>query len=127
MLAAAWESCPDGAPDSQAAKVDALGLARWFDPIILTGATPAYRKPATAGFAAIAESWTMAGSALAYVADNPRKDFEGPRALGWRTVRLRTEGQVTRAYEPTHAGQRADVEVRDIAAAARYLLSSDAG
>jgi putative hydrolase of the HAD superfamily len=27
-----------------------------------------------------------------YVADNPIKDFAGPRRLGWRTVRIRRPG-----------------------------------
>ena len=27
-----------------------------------------------------------------YVADNPRKDFLAPRALGWRTLRVRRPG-----------------------------------
>jgi putative hydrolase of the HAD superfamily len=106
----------DGPLASQTAKATALGLSRWFDPIVFTAALgPGAGKPATAGFASIARAWDLAPEALAYVADNPEKDFAGPRALGWLTVRLRQPGQLRYELEPQGEALRPDVEIRAIA------------
>src|SRR5207342_628631 len=62
----------DGPLASQSAKVAALDLDRWFQPIIVTARHgPEFAKPGTAGFEAIASEWGMPGHQLAYVADNP--------------------------------------------------------
>ncbi len=90
----------DGAPEGQRAKVRALGLERWFAPIVLTGSLgAAHAKPATAGFDAIGRDWGLGPSELAYVADNPAKDFAGPRRLGWTTIRLRHARQLRSTLE----------------------------
>jgi putative hydrolase of the HAD superfamily len=103
----------DGPARSQAAKAEALGLDRWFDPIILTAAHgDDFEKPNSAGFESIARSWGMAGHQLAYVGDNPAKDFAGPRRLGWRTIRVRHAGQLHYDAEPAAGGDRPDVEIR---------------
>ncbi len=102
----------DGPAASQSAKAAALRLERWFDPIILTGTLGAkFAKPATAGFELIARAWCVDGSTLAYVADNPAKDFAGPRLLGWTTVRLRHPQQLRFSLEPTNAASRPDLEI----------------
>lgn len=103
----------DGPPVSQGAKARALELERWFDPIILTGALgEGYAKPATAAFERISQQWGIADHALAYVADNPEKDFAGPRRLGWTTIRLRDQRQLRFALEPTQADSGPDLEIR---------------
>ena len=105
----------DGPVRSQAAKADALGLGRWFDPVLLTSASgTAFHKPGTAGFEAIARGWTLSPAELVYVADNPAKDFAGPRALGWLTVRLRHECQLRYALEPVGDADRPEIEVASI-------------
>jgi len=102
----------DGPAASQAAKARALGLERWFDPIVLTGALgPEFGKPATAGFERIEGAWDERGPALAYVADNPEKDFIGPRRLGWATIRIRRPAQLRAGLEPVDDGARPDAEV----------------
>lgn len=102
----------DGPAESQAAKVAALRLARWFDPIILTGSLgPDFVKPGTTGFEAIARAWRLPARSLVYVADNPEKDFVGPRALGWMTVRFREPEQLRHGLEPGSEAHRADVEI----------------
>ena len=79
------------------------------------GHDPAWVKPGTAGFEAIASGWDLSGQRLAYVADNPKKDFIGPRRLGWRTVRLQAPEQLRVDVEPTTADQRADHVVHTVA------------
>jgi len=102
----------DGPAVSQAAKVDALDLVRWFEPIVLTGALgDGFVKPSTAGFALFSDAWTIPAGELAYVADNPAKDFAGPRRLGWTTVRLRTAGQLRFALEAVDDAYGPDIEI----------------
>jgi putative hydrolase of the HAD superfamily len=102
----------DGPVASQSAKARALGLHQWFDPIVLTGALGAtYAKPASAGFNLVADAWGTGGSTLGYVADNPEKDFVGPRRLGWMTIRLRQPQQLRYALEPANPSFRPDIEV----------------
>lgn len=102
----------DGPVASQRAKATALGLDAWFDPVILTEACgPGYPKPGRLGFERIAQAWQLPGEQLAYVADNPLKDFGAPRALGWRTIRLRMPQQLSWAVEAPDPGDRADLEV----------------
>jgi putative hydrolase of the HAD superfamily len=114
----------DGPFAGQAAKVLALGLDQWFDPIVLTGALgPAYFKPAPDGFDVIARAWDEAGPALAYVADNPEKDFVGPRALGWATIRFRRPEQLRYAVEAPTPAHRPDVELATPAELLSWLRS----
>ncbi|GAA2559037.1 HAD family hydrolase [Winogradskya consettensis] len=81
----------DGPVVSQAAKVRALGLSAFASSIVLTDALgPGCGKPSPQGFLRIAKE--TGASSLAYVADNPAKDFAGPGRLGWTTVRVRREG-----------------------------------
>jgi putative hydrolase of the HAD superfamily len=115
----------DGPAASQAAKATALGLDRWFDPIILTGALgAAYAKPATAGFELISSAWGVPGQTLAYVADNPAKDFAGPRQLGWTTIRLRDPLQLRFSLEPAEPAFRPDAEIEALDELLRLLPSA---
>jgi len=110
----------DGPPASQRSKVIALGLDRWFDPIVLTGTLgPGYAKPATGGFEQIARAWGMPGHALVYVADNPEKDFAGPRSLGWTTIRLRHARQLRHSVEPVDDASSPDLEIHSLTELAR--------
>jgi putative hydrolase of the HAD superfamily len=91
----------DGPINSQRAKARALGLDRWFDPVLLTEARgPGFHKPGDLGFREIATTWNLPAESLAYVADNPMKDFAAPRRLGWATIRLRLPAQLRHALEP---------------------------
>jgi putative hydrolase of the HAD superfamily len=114
----------DGPAASQGAKAVALGLEHWFDPIILTSVLGAgFEKPATAGFERIEEEWGLAGRALVYVADNPAKDFAGPRRLGWATIRLRHPGQLRFRLEATGADHRPDVDLQTPADVLDWVVS----
>ena len=83
----------DGPCASQKAKAAALDLARWCRPIVLTEELgPGLGKPHPAAFQLVEAESGHHGPACAYVADNPRKDFQAPRALSWRTIRIRRPG-----------------------------------
>jgi putative hydrolase of the HAD superfamily len=80
----------DGRPAAQWAKIDILGLRNRFDAIVVTSELgPAFGKPSTRPFEMMSEKLNSRGSNIAYVADNPCKDFIGPNALGWRTIQVR--------------------------------------
>ncbi len=98
----------DGPLASQAAKAEALDVARYADPVILTDRWgKAFWKPHTRAFKAVAEAFALPPERLVYVGDNPEKDFHVSTTLGWTTVRLRLPEQVRYAlahetYPPTH-------------------------
>ncbi|MEI9951366.1 MAG: HAD family hydrolase [Pseudomonadota bacterium] len=80
----------DGPSASQNAKVNALGLRERVSHVIVTADHgPGWGKPGLPGFRALEQALSSHGKDCVYFADNPLKDFEGPRALGWRTVRVR--------------------------------------
>ncbi|MEL6373137.1 MAG: HAD family hydrolase, partial [Pseudomonadota bacterium] len=81
----------DGHAATQAAKVDALGIARRFEEIIYTGGLGpdrAFHKPHPRAFELMASALAAPHGDLVYVGDNPAKDFVAPNALGWRTVQV---------------------------------------
>lgn len=80
----------DGPAVSQRAKSEALGLDRWIGTTVFTADLgDGLGKPHTRAFEIVQEATGCAPGACTYVADNPAKDFAGPKALGWRTVRVR--------------------------------------
>jgi putative hydrolase of the HAD superfamily len=85
----------DGFRRTQERKVEALGLVERLRPIVYTDSFGrAMWKPHPRGFTAIQDRLGLQPHQLAYVADNPLKDFVTPRRLGWRTIRVRRpEGQ----------------------------------
>jgi putative hydrolase of the HAD superfamily len=112
----------DGPVASQSAKAQVLGLDRWFDPVLLTGSRgTGFAKPGIRGFQAIADAWKLAPKDLAYVGDNPEKDFAGPRALGWLTVRVRNANQIRYTLEPPGDSFRPEIEIADMAEVMPWL------
>jgi putative hydrolase of the HAD superfamily len=82
----------DGPAASQSRKVRALGLNGLAGTIVLTGELgPGKGKPAIDAFQLIERTQQVMGPACVYVADNPDKDFAGPKQLGWHTIRVRRE------------------------------------
>jgi putative hydrolase of the HAD superfamily len=81
----------DGPALSQSQKVRALGLQKVGGPVVLTEVLgEEFRKPSRRAFEYVQK--IVNGARCVYVADNPRKDFVGPKELGWFTVRVRREG-----------------------------------
>ena len=102
----------DGPLPSQRAKVLALELETFAEPVICTSALGVgFGKPHPKAFEMIAKHHQAKGSELVYVADNPLKDFIAPRSLGWRTIRLRREGGLHCALP---SGNDVDVELENM-------------
>lgn len=84
----------DGFLEAQRRKVEALGLDRWADPILLTDQWGRdHWKPCPMAFERVQEAFGLGPEQLVYVGDNPTKDFQAPNRLGWHTVRLAMPGQ----------------------------------
>lgn len=98
----------DGRSVTQRNKIAALGLEGRFGCVIISEEV-GYTKPDHAGFIIVERAFPEA-SDFTYIADNPRKDFIAPNALGWRTIQLDDDGRnihgqrvpVPRSATPTH-------------------------
>lgn len=96
----------DGPVASQRAKYQALGLVPWIDCPIFTQEIGA-PKPALCAFQLVAWTLNTPETACVYIADNPHKDFAGPKALGMHTIRIRRPGSL---HESTPSGADVDEE-----------------
>lgn len=102
----------DGPVSSQRAKVRALSLERWTPLVVCTAMLgPGRAKPHTAAFEQVQEALGVDGKGCVYVADDPAKDFAGPRALGWQTVRIRRRLGLHAAIE---SGSDVDYEIASL-------------
>jgi putative hydrolase of the HAD superfamily len=111
----------DGFLGVQQRKIDALGLEARVPLIVLTDAFGrTFWKPNPKAFQTVMQAMPGEAAGYVYVADNPRKDFLGPRGLGWRTVRIRRLGGEHVAYEPTPA-EAADHEIGSLLELKRLL------
>jgi putative hydrolase of the HAD superfamily len=112
----------DGPANSQSKKILALGLRDYFDSIHLTDEWGLeFRKPNPRAFETIMTDWGLRPSELVYTGDNPRKDFVAPRALGWRTARLRVKEQQHFGLEAESLEFSADREFTSIGDLVHWL------
>ncbi|HKR55780.1 MAG TPA: HAD family hydrolase [Gemmatimonadales bacterium] len=83
----------DGRVRTQGAKLKALGIDRLATRIVITGRWGIrYAKPHPRAFRWMERTFKLPGTACTYVGDNPAKDFQAPRAMGWRVIRMRRPG-----------------------------------
>lgn len=80
----------DGLASVQKNKVKALDIETFFNKIIYTdelgnGKT----KPSSYPFQKIADTFRLSPSRIAYIGDNPHKDFIGAKRIGMKTVRIK--------------------------------------
>ena len=112
----------DGVVRAQLAKMEALGLLAGFDAVILTGRWGRdFWKPHPRAFETVEDELGMPGDRLAYVADNPAKDFIAPNRRGWTSIRLRMEGQLHYEAEPMQSDSHPQVELSSLAGLIRLL------
>lgn len=112
----------DGPLVSQQTKVDALGVAELVDYVVLTDAMGRECwKPSPAGFERLARELELEHCELAYIGDNPTKDFIAPNTLGWQTIRLRLAGQLRELEEPRNKQAAPRHDVNTIPALAALL------
>lgn len=81
----------DGNKQVQANKVKALGIAPYFKRIFITHRFGVHHaKPSTYCFERIQMAEKQPWNQMAYIGDNPNKDFVNLNKLGMVTIRLRT-------------------------------------
>ena len=99
----------DGPIDSQHAKSHSLGLLPWIEFPLYTSEL-GIPKPALAPFQLVAKFFDLPYKNCIYFADNPKKDFIAPHALGMRTVRIRRPGSL---HYDLLSGDDVDFEIPD--------------
>lgn len=86
----------DGRPAGQWNKIKALGLDKVVDDIIVTdelgGAQ--FRKPCDIAFRMMQLRWKIQFSSLAYIGDNPTKDFVAPMQLGMHSFLIQNSNSI---------------------------------
>ncbi|TKB75825.1 MAG: HAD family hydrolase [Nitrospira sp.] len=91
----------DGYLDVQRRKLEALGLAPYFDTVLFSDSLGrAAWKPSTIPYQIIVDKLGVSAQETVYVGDNPMKDFVGARELGLYTIRIRRPGGQYSAIEP---------------------------
>lgn len=100
----------DGPKVCQRAKIAALALERWFDPILVTDeAGREHWKPHPWAYQTVEAHFGVAGHACVYIGDNPTKDFVTARARGWNTVRVDRGDRLNPCEVPDEAHEAAHV------------------
>jgi putative hydrolase of the HAD superfamily len=80
----------DGRSKTQRAKIDSLGILEYIDEIIISDEIGS-EKPSLENFKAIEK--TISATQYYYIADNLKKDFIAPNALGWGSIALIDNGK----------------------------------
>ncbi|MEX0821548.1 MAG: HAD family hydrolase [Rhodothermales bacterium] len=112
----------DGSPESGRRKIEALGLTNKLDIVVFTDEWgKKYRKPHDRAFRHVTSELALQPEELAYVADDPGKDFRAPNALGWKTVRLRLPYQIVFSSEYEEQEDRPSLVISDIRALQAFL------
>lgn len=115
----------DGPEQSQRNKIKALGLAQSFETVVLTSTLGSgYVKPHPKAFLDVQKHFGATVQQYTYVADNPTKDFQGPRSLGWKTIRVRRyKGLYSSLEADKFVG--ADLEVPDLKIVIGTIMGTD--
>ena len=104
----------DGFLPAQKYKVEALGIAHRFEPIVYTEELGReFWKPSPVGFEKILAHLHAEPHQAVYVADNPIKDFIAPNQLGFATIRVRRPNRIHSA-DVNQADARAKYEIRTL-------------
>ena len=105
----------EGAAKVQHAKLDALGLRRFFQSVVILGEGDRARwKPEPWPLERLAESLGVAPEAMVYVGDNPGKDFLAARRAGMTGVRIRRRDGLRVEEEPLTPEDAPEAEVIDL-------------
>jgi len=102
----------DGPSVAQWNKLRMLGLLDTFGGIVVTDDLgPGAGKPSPVAFRKL--QGDRSGAACVYIGDNPRKDFQAPKELGWRTIRIRRPRGLY-SGQPDDPGAIAEVHLPDL-------------
>jgi len=114
----------DGPLQSQRAKMEVLALERLVDRVVLTDEWGSdFWKPHHRALELLESVWSCRPTELVYVGDNPTKDFAGPNARGWLTIRLRLKGQRLQELEAADSDSSAQIELHSIEELSSFLLA----
>ena len=105
----------DGRPEGQRNKIEALGLDKLIDDIIITDELGGiqFRKPCDIAFRIMQTRWRLPASEIMYIGDNPAKDFQAPQQLGMKSIWFRNpDGLKNDNYSET--GKRIVASVEDM-------------
>ena len=95
----------DGPLVMQKAKVAALAVRSRIELVVLTDQWGRrFWKPHPRAFELIQNQFAVDGASCTYIADNPKKDFIAPRALGWRTIQIKRSDGIYASLSPTPGG-----------------------
>lgn len=111
----------DGRQSSQEKKLLALHLHNKVDAILLSDSMN-LNKPAGKLFSWFEEKFNLRGSQLAYIGDNPQKDFLGANHRGWLTIRILTGEHA--ALKLT-GKQRAQIELLQVTDLLDWLIQNN--
>ncbi len=114
----------DGYLAVQRKKLDALGIASYFDAVIFsdTWGRDSW-KPSERPFREALRSLQSRPERTVYIGDNPLKDFYGARASGWHTIRLQQPHGEYRHLSPPSPDFSPDITLFTFANLASYLSS----
>jgi putative hydrolase of the HAD superfamily len=106
----------DGYLEVQRLKWKALQLQEYFQAVIFSDAygRDAW-KPSAQPYEEAVRFLKLPANEMAYVADNPLKDFRGARALGIETLRIRQPGALHGRLEPAAPADAPDREIVNLA------------
>ncbi len=78
----------DGRPEGQHNKLEALGLEKLMDDVIITDELGGiqFRKPCDIAFRLMITKWRLNSADVVYVGDNASKDFQAPQQLGMKSI-----------------------------------------
>lgn len=104
----------DGRSITQRNKIEALGLNNYIcDKNIVISEEFGSKKPDWRNYRYFQNLYPEIET-FVYIADNPRKDFVAPRALGWKTVGLLDDGRNIHKQSDVEEGYLPDYWVKDI-------------
>jgi putative hydrolase of the HAD superfamily len=115
----------DGPERTQKNKIRALGLGQTFETAVFTSTLGIeFSKPHPKAFLEVQKHFDQTIHKYIYVADNPSKDFQGPRSLGWKTVRVRRREGLYSSLEADLPGSP-DFEVPDLSGVIDMIVGKD--
>lgn len=105
----------DGRISDQQKKLEALGLASYFDAIVFSSALgEGITKLSTRPFKEVLKRLRVCGSEAVYIGDNPLKDFLGANAVGMWTVRVRRLDGLYSEFTPPSKEYAPHIEIRSL-------------
>lgn len=94
----------DGRPKGQNNKIEALGLRKLMDDIIITDELGGvqFRKPCDIAFRIMLMRWRCDPADVMYVGDNAAKDFQAPQQLGMKSAWIHNRNGIYKGEVDDH-------------------------